>query len=236
MAIIDAVGYSKVCARWVSRSLTTEHRRQRKAICSELLESFDVDGEAFLSQIVTGDETWAHHYEPETKWQSMEWHHPQSPRRSSGQLLPPARSWSPSFGTLMEWFWWMWWPEVRQSIRTRTSDPSKNWNSVTGECGLTGIQETCWFSTTMPALTQVYEPRRQSPNFVRLSSPIPPIVLIWRRQIFFYLFIFLPSEGCTAWDKVWRWRKRDSCSEDMATWTGNELVQRRHACPCFALA
>jgi len=30
MAIIDALGYSKVCARWVRRSLTTEHRHQRK--------------------------------------------------------------------------------------------------------------------------------------------------------------------------------------------------------------
>ena len=37
MAIIDALGYSKVCARWVPRRLATEHRRQRKAICSELL-------------------------------------------------------------------------------------------------------------------------------------------------------------------------------------------------------
>jgi hypothetical protein len=31
-------------------------------------------------------------------------------------------------------------------------------------------------------------------------------------------------------------KKRDLCSEDMATRTGNELVQGRHACPCFALA
>jgi hypothetical protein len=30
--------------------------------------------------------------------------------------------------------------------------------------------------------------------------------------------------------------KCDSCSEDMATCTGNELVQGRHACPCYALA
>ena len=72
MEIIDALGYSKVCARWVPRRLTPEHRRQRKAICSELLERYDAEGEAFLSRIVTGDETWAHHYEPETKRQSME--------------------------------------------------------------------------------------------------------------------------------------------------------------------
>ena len=67
MAIIDALGYSTVCARWVPRSLTTEHRRQRKAICSELLEHFDAEGEVFLSWIVTGDKTWAHHYKPDKK-------------------------------------------------------------------------------------------------------------------------------------------------------------------------
>jgi hypothetical protein len=90
MASIDALGYSKLCARCVPRSLTTEHRRQRKDICSELFESFDTEGEAFLSRIVTGDETWDHHYEPETKWPSMGWHHPQSPRKNKFKTTPSA--------------------------------------------------------------------------------------------------------------------------------------------------
>jgi hypothetical protein len=81
MTIIDALGYSNVCARWVPRSLATEHRRQRKDICSELLNVFDAEGEDVLYRIVNGDETWAHHYEPETKRQSMEWHYLQSPRK-----------------------------------------------------------------------------------------------------------------------------------------------------------
>jgi len=90
MAIIDTLGYSKVCTRWVPQNLTAEHRRQRKAICSELLEHFDAEGEAFLSRIVTGDETWAYHYEPETKRQSVEWHHPQSPRKKKFKTTPSA--------------------------------------------------------------------------------------------------------------------------------------------------
>ena len=90
MAIIDALTYSKVCARLVPVSLTTEHRRQRKAICSELLERFDAEEKAFLSRIVTGDETLAHHYKPETKRQSMEWHHPQSPRKKKFKTTPSA--------------------------------------------------------------------------------------------------------------------------------------------------
>jgi hypothetical protein len=49
MAVIDTLGYSKACAKWVLRSLTTEHGRQRKAVCSELLERFDAEwGDFFV--------------------------------------------------------------------------------------------------------------------------------------------------------------------------------------------
>lgn len=89
-AVIKTLGFSKVCARWVPRSLTNDHRLQRKAISSELLERFNADGENFLAKIVTGDETWAHHFEPETKRQPMEWHHPQSPGRKKFKTTPSA--------------------------------------------------------------------------------------------------------------------------------------------------
>jgi hypothetical protein len=38
---------------------------------------------AFLDRIVTGDETWIHHCEPESKQQSMEWKHPQLPSNAN---------------------------------------------------------------------------------------------------------------------------------------------------------
>jgi hypothetical protein len=62
--IIHQLGYSKVCARWVPRNLTEEHKQQRKAICSELLARYEVEGDDFLSIIVTGVETWIHHLAP----------------------------------------------------------------------------------------------------------------------------------------------------------------------------
>ncbi|GFX12870.1 hypothetical protein TNCV_1976081 [Trichonephila clavipes] len=34
---------------------------------------------AFMKRIVTGDETWCHHYEPETKRVSIQWKHALSP-------------------------------------------------------------------------------------------------------------------------------------------------------------
>jgi hypothetical protein len=64
-SIIETLGYSKVCSKWVPRSLTADHKIQRKTISFELLERFDAEGEAFLSRIITGDETWVHHFEPE---------------------------------------------------------------------------------------------------------------------------------------------------------------------------
>jgi len=64
--IHDELSYHKVCARWVPRELTAEHKRKRAEICQRLLDRYKNEGEEFLSRIVTGDETWVHHYEPES--------------------------------------------------------------------------------------------------------------------------------------------------------------------------
>jgi hypothetical protein len=57
-----------------------------------LLENFDAEGETFLPWTVTGDETWVHHFELETKRQSMEWQHPQLPRKKKFKTAPSAGS------------------------------------------------------------------------------------------------------------------------------------------------
>jgi hypothetical protein len=40
--------YSKVCARWLPRSLTTERRRQRKAICLNFWRVLVLRGRPFV--------------------------------------------------------------------------------------------------------------------------------------------------------------------------------------------
>ena len=77
--IHEILGYNKVSARWVPRQLTEEHKRRRMEICQTLLNRYNNEGEAFLSRIVTEDESWVRHYSPETKRQSLEWKHPSSP-------------------------------------------------------------------------------------------------------------------------------------------------------------
>ena len=62
--IMDTLGYSKVCASWFPKQLTEAHKQSCLEVCSELLEYCHSD-KTFLQRIVTGDETWVHHFEPE---------------------------------------------------------------------------------------------------------------------------------------------------------------------------
>ena len=83
--------YRKVSARWVPRQLTVEMKAQRKDMCTQLLERYNAEGEAFLQRIVTGDESWVHHYDPECKAQSMEYRHKTSPSPRKFKVVASAR-------------------------------------------------------------------------------------------------------------------------------------------------
>jgi hypothetical protein len=52
------------------------------------LTRLEAEGEIFLSQTVTADETWVHHFEPQTKRQYMEWHNPQAPQKKKFKTFP----------------------------------------------------------------------------------------------------------------------------------------------------
>jgi hypothetical protein len=54
--------------------------RAGRGVCvfSYLLSRYGADGESSKSRIITGDETRIQHLEPQTKRQSVEWHHPTS--------------------------------------------------------------------------------------------------------------------------------------------------------------
>ena len=56
--------------------LTQEMKEARCRISQGHLDRYAEEGDAFLSRIVTGDESWVHHYDPETKQQSKEYRHP----------------------------------------------------------------------------------------------------------------------------------------------------------------
>jgi histone-lysine N-methyltransferase SETMAR len=78
--IISLLGYTKVCSRWVPQMLTLEKKQKCVEICEELLKRYRKEGDQFLLNIVTGDESWIHHFDPEEKRVSMHYRHTSSPR------------------------------------------------------------------------------------------------------------------------------------------------------------
>lgn len=77
--IYEHLHLSKVCARWVPRNLSPLDKLKRVQCSTELLDQFNQDEEDFLRHLVTGDETWIHHWDPESKQESMQWKHRGSP-------------------------------------------------------------------------------------------------------------------------------------------------------------
>jgi histone-lysine N-methyltransferase SETMAR len=78
--IHDVLQFHKVSARWVPRQLSLEMKERRVDVCQELLQRYKTEGGGFLERIVTGDESWVYHFQPETKKASKEWRHSTSPK------------------------------------------------------------------------------------------------------------------------------------------------------------
>src|SRR6476469_4497342 len=64
-------------------------RYEAQASCQELITRFENNFEDFKQRIVTGDETWLHCWDPDTKQESMQWKHVGSPppRKARTQAL-----------------------------------------------------------------------------------------------------------------------------------------------------
>lgn len=86
----DHLGMKKVSARWVPRMLTDAQKQTRLKISKSSLELLQKDPDLFLARFITMDETWLHHYDPETKQQSMSWKRPSSPTPKKFKTQPSA--------------------------------------------------------------------------------------------------------------------------------------------------
>ena len=97
--IHDVLRFHKVSARWVPWQLTLELEERCVDACEELLWHFEAEGDGFFARIVTGDETWVHYHEPETKRASKEWCRSTSPK--------PKKFWTQtSAGKIMLTLFW----------------------------------------------------------------------------------------------------------------------------------
>ena len=70
--------------------LTQERKEHRMQVCHDVLNQYESEGDSFPDRIITGDETWCHHYKTESKRQSMEWRHVNSPSKEKFKKLPSA--------------------------------------------------------------------------------------------------------------------------------------------------
>ena len=77
--LTDILGMSKVLARQVPRMLTDDQKRTWLYICRYLLSPYEDDLSDFIERVVNEDETWVHHFDPESKMQRKHWKHPGSP-------------------------------------------------------------------------------------------------------------------------------------------------------------
>jgi len=66
-AVAEKLGYRKLCACWVPKMLTDDHKTKRTGSALKFLTRYAQEGNEFLDSIVTGDETWGFHHTPESK-------------------------------------------------------------------------------------------------------------------------------------------------------------------------
>lgn len=88
--LTDVLGFKKVSARWVPRMLSEVIKEQRVEVSKRNLEIIERDPDTFYRRFVTMDETWLHHFDPETKKQSMAWKRPSSPPVKKFRVFPTA--------------------------------------------------------------------------------------------------------------------------------------------------
>ena len=63
----------KISARWVPHLLTDEQKRQRVKVAKKLLQMFPKYDKKQFANVVTGDKTWVHYFEPVRKVSNMIW-------------------------------------------------------------------------------------------------------------------------------------------------------------------
>jgi hypothetical protein len=76
--LADNLNLRRISAKFVPRLLSDDQKAHRVSVCRELKQARDDPN--FISNIITGDETWVYGYDPETKRQSSQWKSLNSPR------------------------------------------------------------------------------------------------------------------------------------------------------------
>ena len=69
----ERLGLRKICVRWVPHLLTDKLKQSRVRLASQVIEKYDKCDPCRLEEIVTGDETWIYHFQPDSKAKNKVW-------------------------------------------------------------------------------------------------------------------------------------------------------------------
>ena len=69
----EQLGLRKICTRWVPYLLTDEQKQSRVRLASQVIEKYNECDPRRLEEIVTGDETWIYHFQPDSKAKNKVW-------------------------------------------------------------------------------------------------------------------------------------------------------------------
>jgi len=83
----------KVTVRWVPQMLCDAQKANRVDASTSLLRLFNENPDKFISRFLTVDETWLHHFIPESKVQSMAWKYGSSPVNTSQKFSRCCVGW-----------------------------------------------------------------------------------------------------------------------------------------------
>jgi len=86
----EELDMKKLCARWVPCLFTADQKRTCMEISEQCLECFNKNKTDFVHQFITMDETWIHHYTPESKQQSKQWIEAACSASKKTRLVPSA--------------------------------------------------------------------------------------------------------------------------------------------------
>ena len=176
-------GHAKLSAKWVPKFLTADHQSQGCQSSEQRLELFRHDPNDFLSRLVTMDETWLYHYDPETKKQSMECGIAAHPAPKNSGCKNPLEKFSPQFFRIKTAF--------SSSIVFQRAKLSKrsinhlcwcNWRTFWRKNAAGRSPRGSCSCTTMPRLIGHLQPRRNWPTWASSVLITHPILPIWPRR------------------------------------------------------
>jgi len=210
-----------VCMRCVRWSLTVKHKTKRKAVSSKLLVHFEAGGRDLpipdcYSRWNLGPSFWT--WDKVNPWNDTILNLPGKKNLSVGKgMISLLGLWrSDSCGCDAE--------RADSRLVMPTSGCWQKAGSISKGLGLTRIQQQSCLGVTVQGCTQVWRLRNHhgiwlnsvTPSTLQPSSSTPRFPPVWS------------PERCNPWYEVWDWWLYDSCSENLATWAGEAMIQTMH--------